>query len=281
MSDLGGALHNCSNKSCSQWFSCGFRKVLFWAVCFKVSTHEIIYLFRLFYLYEILLTYVKEEAFFTSLTWLYPAFSGIFVSVLLGDHFISSSDSQTVLVFQSCCYKIPMLWVESTWSISYNVTTTISYSITFITFCTHILLYIRKRQLEKQGADQQQGTLIVSFTGEDVEILRRGPNQPSGLASGQQLWRHSSTVVSSKASFLVFLLRLFLVLPHALYYFKGQSRSVPPLGEQFLIFLIFCIAFFITTLVETIFSPTLSNSLFSTFSKGGGSSIILWMLKLF
>ena len=36
-------------------------------MCFKVSTHEIIYLFRLFCLYEILLTHVKEEAFFTIL----------------------------------------------------------------------------------------------------------------------------------------------------------------------------------------------------------------------
>ena len=237
------------------------KKVRFKVSTLKVSTHKIIDLFRLFYLHEILLTYIKEEAFFTSITWLYPAFSGIFVSVLLGDHFISSSDSQTVLVFQSCCYKIPMLWVESTWSISYNVTTTICYSITFITLCTHILLYIRKRQLEKQSADQQRGTLIVSFTGEDVAILRRGPDEPSG----QQLWRYYSTVVSPKASFLVFLLRLFLVLPHAFYYFKGQSLSGPPLVGQFLIFLIFCIAFFLTTLVETIFSPTLSNSLIDIF----------------
>ena len=210
-----------------------------------------------------MLTYIKEEAFFTSLTWLYPAFSGTFVSVLLGDHFLSSSNSETVLVFQSCCYKIPMLCEESNWSISYNATYKLIffYSTTFITICTHILLYIRKRQLQKQRTDQQQETMIVSFSGEDVAILRQGHDQPPGLASGQLIWRHYSTVVSPKASFLVFLVRLLLVLPISFHHYKDQCLSDPPLAGQFLIFLVFCMVFFLSTFIETIFSPTLSKSL--------------------
>ena len=235
--------------------------------CPLISTHLIIELFRLFYLYETLLTYFTEDSFFSSLMWIYPVISGISVSVLLGDYFTNSSKSHTVLVWQSCCYKIPMLWEESNWSISYNVTYKLIffYSITFITICTHILSYIRKRQLEKQRTDQQQETMIVSFTGEDVAILREGLDRPPGLASGQQIWRHYSTVVSPKASFLVFLLRLLLVLPLSFHHYKGQSLSDPPLAGQFLIFLIFCMVFFLTTSIETIFSPTLSNSLSNIF----------------
>ena len=207
-----------------------------------------------------MLVYIKEENFFTGLTWLHPTLSGILVSMLLGDHFINSNGSHTILFWQSCCYKIKMLWEDSIQSISYNVNSPIVFLITLLTLFTCIALYFKKRQLENQRIDQLRGIEIVSFSGEGVTMSRRSPDQPP--ATRQILWKHYRTVVSPKASFVLFLTKLVVVIPHIALYFQGfVDPSGPPLFGQFFAFIVFCKAFFLVTLIETIFSPTLRNSL--------------------
>ena len=210
-----------------------------------------------------MLTYINEESFFACVKWLHPALSGILVSVQLGDHFFTSIESHTIFVWQSCCYKLPMLWEESTWSISYNVTSLIGYSFAVITLFTHIALFMRQRKLEKQRVDQR-GLMIVSYNRDGVTISRSTPDQ----SSGQKLWRHNRTVVSPNASLLIFLIRIPLLIPHALQYFTGEGISGPAgpsIFGQFIIFSLFCKHFFLCSFIETIFSPTLRDTLIDFF----------------
>ena len=217
-------------------------------------------LFRLFYLWEDNMTaYIEERSFFNYLKWLHPALSGIFTSMLLGEHFLYYNESQTLLLWQSSCYKIPMLWEESLQSIHYNVISLLTYSITLITLCTQIALFIRQRQLERQRAE---GVMVIYYNSDGVTMSRRTPDQPSC----QQLWRHKRTVVSPEASFLTFLLRILLVIPQACHYFIGiHGSSGPTILVQFVIFYVFCKYFFLKSLIETLFSPTLRNSLTDLF----------------
>ena len=217
-----------------------------------------LHLFRLFYLYQdTMSSYIKEESFFICLTWLYPLLSGTIVSVLLGENFLNSNQS-TSLIWYSSCSKTPVLWEEFDGSIFNAVTGLTHLIVVFVTIGIQIATYRRQKHLENQGAD---GIMVVTYNRDGITISNRKPDQPSS----HTLSRHyNRTVVTPRASLLSFLVifpyyLLILLSGHMPNVDKGPSG--PPVFGQFIIFLSPSIIFFLYPLVETIFSPTLRDTL--------------------
>ena len=226
-----------------------FMKCLIcWA---KYRIHE---LFRLFYLYQdIMVKYIEEERLFHILTWLHPIISGIIVSVLLGANLYKSNENHTSMLMYSSCSKIPISWEEFSGMVYTKMFALSHIVVVPIGFLVQIAIFVRQRQLEKQKAD---GIMVIIYERDGVTISRRAPDEPSC----HKLWRHDRTVVTARASFSSFLLRLVEIILNA-YFFFNVSPSGPPVLGQFLITSTISIRFFLYNFIETICSPTLSNSL--------------------
>ena len=202
-------------------------------------------------------TYISEESFFIGLTWFHPALSGIIVSMLLGEKFLDSNTLYTSLFWYSSCSKTAILWEEFNTSIAYNIFSVSSIAIVSITIIAHILLLVRLRQLRKKRA---QGRIVVIYDSDGVLISKRNED----LTSCRTLWRHERSVVTPKASLFSFIYRLVNILHQGtLYHITGPSGLAP--WAQVLIFTIFSQVFFLFNLIETVFSPTLRNSLIDFF----------------
>ena len=215
---------------------------------------KVLDLFRLFYLCEdTMLTHIKEESFFNCLTYLHPALSGIIVSLLLGENFLASEKSHTSLLYYSSCLKKPILWKEFHWSLYYNVFDLSDIVIVSITFCIQIALYLRQKNLENQRAE---GIMVITYNRDDITISNRRPHQPSC----HKLWRHNRTVVTPQASFFSHLLTFNLVLLSS-NFLHDMGPSVLRVAGQLTISTLFCTLFFLYNFIETMFSPTLRNSL--------------------
>ena len=161
-----------------------------------------LHIFRLFYLWQDnMLTFIKEESFFICLTWVYPALSGIIVSLSLGENFLSNNNTH---IFP----ELPILWDHIWWSISfvYKLFGITNFLFIATTSITHIFLFLRQRQLEKQRAE---GIRVITYNRDGVTISRRAPD----LQSSHKLWKHYRTVVTPQASFysLLFTLLHFFV----------------------------------------------------------------------
>ena len=247
---------------------------------YKYNDIHVFDLFRLFYLsQDSMLKYTKEENFFTCLTWLHPALSGIYVSSLLGENFFISNESHTLFIWHSSCSKIPILWEESRYSIHYNVQL-ISILIVVITFGIQIAILKRKRQLEKQKPDD--GFMVISYNNDPIIIVRGGDihnpimantynndgvtisRRPPDKQSDRKLWKHERTGVTPKASLLTFCLSV-ITLSSQSFFFFNMGPSGPLICGQFIFVLLFCMLFFLFSFIETIFSPTLWNTLFHVF----------------
>ena len=206
-----------------------------------------LHVFRLFYLnQDTMLTYIKEKNFFICLTWLHPALSGIIVSILLGENFLSHNNTH---IFSTTPILLDDIW--GSFPFVYKLFGISNFLIVAATSIIQVLLFIRQRQLEKQRAD---GMMVITYNMDGVTISRRAPD----LQSSHKLWKHNRTVVTPKASFFSFLLTLLSTLLHVFGFFS------PFLG-QLVIFLAFSRFFFLYILIETIFSPTLRNSLSDVF----------------
>ena len=217
----------------------------------KIST--IFDLFRIFYLcQDTMFTHIKEEGFFICLTWLFPALSGIILSMLLGENFLNPEKSH---IFYSSCSKVPMLWEEFTGSIYYNVFALSQLIIVSITFGTQIAIMVRRKQLEKQRPDE---TMVVTYNHDGVTISRSNPDRPSC----HKLWRHNRTVVTPHASLLSHLFRLLILLLAICSHYGPPGLQVV---EQLIISITFCTLFFLYSFIETICSPNLRNSLIEFF----------------
>ena len=213
--------------------------------------------FRAFYLYEkTLLKNTKEESFFLCLSWLHATFCGMISSVVLGENYLNYNESQTNFVMLSSCTKIPINWEESTWS--YDMLFVSCLLMTLMTFCIHIALILRKKQLEKLKAD---GIMIITYNQDGVTISRRTTDQQSS----NTLRNYNRTVVTPKASFFIFLGNvLFGVFTFMLYYFFGSSPSEMHFGYC-LVFLNSCRFFLLNNFIATIFSPNLRSTLIDFF----------------
>ena len=222
-------------------------------------------LHRLFYLNEeTLIPYINEETLFNGLYWLNPSLSAIIVSVLLGENFLSYSESHSgcLSVWLSPCSSSIIQGEENCkfeMSFVYKVFALSHLTFIFMTVITQILLKIRQRQLEKEKVE---GIMVVTYSSRDgVTISTRGPN----LRVAHTLWKHNRTVVTPRASFFSFLATLTLtVFLHA-----SLSFVMDPSGfrifAQFISFLSFCVLFFLFSFIEAIFSPTLRNSFYEMF----------------
>ena len=205
---------------------------------------------RLFYLYEdSMQEYITEERFFTCLSWLHSVFSGMITSMMMGEICLNFNESNTSFFWYSSCSKIPFLLEEENWS--YNMQLVTILLSLFMTLVFNILLFFRKRQLEKVRAEG----IMVNYSCDGVEISRRKENNPAF----HKLNNFNRTVVTPKASFMVFILNSIYYFSLILSYLSATPSGIPVVG-QFFICLTFSNMFFLNLLMETIFSPPLRNS---------------------
>ena len=204
---------------------------------------------RLFYLYqESWLKIINEESLFTFLSWISVSFSGVVVSLVVGDNFFNAVRSRTSFNnFGSC-----LIWEHSPFS--YDILIVLSLSLVLLTFGIQIALFYKHRQLEEQ---RERGIMVVTYNKDGVTISSRSPDQQLC----RKLINFNRTVVTPKASFLAFLSNVLRIFIHILIYKVEGPPSDPSIFTQFIIYIEFCVLFFIFTLIETIFSPTLFNTL--------------------
>ena len=201
--------------------------------------------------------YIKEESFFMCLKWLHHSLTGIIASMMLGESRLDANESHSLHIFYSFCSKKPILWEEFQGSSANKMFAMTQMTLMALTFICQIFIFLRKRLLEKQ---RREGVMVVIYNMDGVTISRRGPD----IGSSRKLWRHNRTAVTPKASFVSFLLSLLSHLLRLYFIFSICPSGLPIFG-QFIISLHFCYLFLIDSLIETIFSPKLRNSLSDSF----------------
>ena len=238
--------HDCYGELCIRWIFGGT-----WKVLYKISKSTIWqwHFSRLFYLYQDSVEkYIEEESLFACLSCIHYVFSGIAISIMIGEVYLNSNESHTSFFGYSSCSKVP--WGEEAWSYDMQMVTGIL--IICITFGLNIALFVRKRQLE---TIREEGIMVVHYSHDGVTISRRKEDEPSS----RKLRNFNRTVVTPKASFILF-------LTNALDYFiLTFIHSSLPLFGELVYFLTFSYIFFFNTLIETIFSPCLRNSIIDIF----------------
>ena len=175
--------------------------------------------------------------------------------MVIGDGYLSFNESYTLFFWYSSCTKIPFRWGAEAWSYDMQMVTIILFS--FITFGLNIALFVRKRQLETIRAE---GIMVINYSCDGVIIFGRKEDEPSC----HKLSNFNRTVVTPKASFILFLANTLydciLIFIHL-----NETSSGPPVFGELLYFLTFSNLFFFNTLIETIFSPGLRNSIIHIF----------------
>ena len=200
-----------------------------------------------------MLKYIREESFFNCLLWIHAALSGIIVSVLVGENVHNSNEFHTSFIFYGFCSKTHISWEESTWS--YILLIASRCVIVFVTFGAQIALIKKQKELEKQ---RTEGIMVTIYSKDGVTISRRAPDK----TSCRKLGKYNRTVVTPKASFISFLYNAICFFGSSFFYL---GPSGPSIMGQFAIYVTFCVLFFLHSLIETIFSPTLSNTLIRFF----------------
>ena len=214
------------------------------------DTGSAIHFSRLFYLYQdSVQKYIKEESLFACLSCINYVFSGIVTSMMIGEVYINFNESHTLFFWYSSCSQIP--WGAEAWS--YDMQMVAGISIIFITFGLNIALFVRKRQLETIRAE---GIMVVNYSHDDVTISRRKEDEPSC----HKLNHFNRTVVTPKASFILFLTNALDYIILIFIHLNETPSGLPVFGEL-IYFLTFSYIFFFNTLIETIFSPCLRNSI--------------------
>ena len=206
--------------------------------------------FRLFYLYhDTMETYVNEENFFNCLTGVCHTLCGLCISVLVGDNFfINEYDSS---IIDRSCAKIPkIILVEQSHHV-YNLYTTMHVAAAFVGLCINIAIFLKQRQLESK---QSVADFVATYNTSDVQIIRQ-TKQPNRI-----LWRFRRNVISPLGSFSSFLACVVYNLLGA-YIFFSRTPSGPSILAELLLFSVHGVYFFCVNFIESIFSPTLCNSL--------------------
>ena len=192
--------------------------------------------------------YLEERSLYACLSCIHSVFSGIVTSVMIGEVYLNFNKSHTLFFWYSFCSKTP--WKAE--ALSYDLQMVTGISIIFFTFGLNIALFERKRQLETIRAE---GIMVVNYSHDGVTISGRKEDEPSC----RKLNNFNRTVVTPKASFMVFILNSIYYFSLILSYLSATPSGIPVEG-QFFIFLTFSNMFFLNLLMETIFSPPLRNS---------------------
>ena len=175
--------------------------------------------------------------------------------MVIGDGYLSFNESYTLFFWYSSCTKIPFRWGAEAWSYDMQMVTIILFI--FITFGLNIALFVRKRQLETLRAE---GIMVVNYSCDGVTISGRKEDE----TSCHKLTNFNRTVVTPKASFILFLANslydCILIFIHL-----NETSSGPPVFGELMYFLTFSNLFFFNTLIETIFSSGLRNSIIHIF----------------
>ena len=184
------------------------------------------------------------------------AISGLIVAVNAGENFYRFEESHTQFVFYSSCSKTPIVWKLEMVSWSYIVNMIVHLLICPFAFYIQYMLFKKQNQLVKQRAE---GIMVVTYNQDNVTIQMRSPDKETG----RKLSNFYRTAVTPKASFWSFLL-LFLYYSLHGYFFFSMDTSGPQVWEQFTINLTLFVHFFLQSLTETIFSPTVQRTLMNT-----------------
>ena len=208
--------------------------------------------FRLFYLYqETLETYIEEEKFFKCCKWFAHTVCGIVTAMLVGDSFLLDEYDSSII--HKSCAKLPKwILVEQSQLTYYNSYVTVIITLVFVCLGLHFAIFLQQRQLERQ---QSVPDYSVTYNVSDVKII-----WTSKKPSNRILWRFRRNVISPLGSFSSFLVTTVYNLLHA-YILLTITRSGPSVLGELHLFSIHSVYFFCLNLIESIFSPTLRNSL--------------------
>ena len=183
--------------------------------------------FRLFYLTQDTMSrYITEERLFSCLPWFCHALCGLTISIAFGENF-STTNSH-------CWEKNPM---------SSTIYLLLQFTTLFVGLGMHTAVFIKQRQLEKKQSGVEWA--VSHRIGGGVVIEKVTPQ----TSSNRKLWKHQRNVVSPMGSLLSFLA----------YNIYGPYVSIS--RQPILILSCHGIYFFCLNFIETIFSPTLRNSL--------------------
>ena len=181
------------------------------------------------------------------------AISGLIVSVNAGENFYKFNESHTQFVFYSSCSKTPIIWKLEKVSWSYIVSMIVHSLICLLTFYTQYMIYKKHKQLVKQKVE---GIMVINYNQDNVTIQKRSPDKETG----RKLTNFYRTVVTPSSSFLSFLLLTLRYSLHG-YIFFSMGTSGPQVWGQYTINLTLFVHFFLHSLTESIFSPSVRRSL--------------------
>ena len=181
------------------------------------------------------------------------AISGLIVAVNAGENFYKFNESHTQFVFYSSCSKTPIIWKLEKVSWSYIVSMIVHSLICLLTFYTQYMIYKKHKQLVKQKVE---GIMVINYNQDNVTIQKRSPDKETG----RKLTNFYRTVVTPSSSFLSFLLLTLRYSLHG-YIFFSMGTSGPQVWGQYTINLTLFVHFFLHSLTESIFSPSVRRSL--------------------
>ena len=194
--------------------------------------------------------FIKEAKFFTFLSWISILLSGVIASISLGESFLDTfnelNESHSSFKYYGLCS-----FREDPLSLGIHLILMIFFVL--FTFGIQITLFFKQRQLKKE---RSSGIMVITYNHDGVTISRRCADQ----SLGHKLINFDRTVVSPKASFFLFLSN-FLRLSLHIILLSIDGPLVPSIISQFAVYLDFCVLFFLFTLVEHYFSPTLFNTI--------------------
>ena len=201
--------------------------------------------------------YIEEESFFDILLWAHCAISGLIVAVCASENVFKFYESHTPFVYYSSCSKTPIIWKPS-WKLemiswSYIINIIVHLLICPLAFYIQYMLFKKHKQLEKQRAE---GIMVTIYNQDNVIIQKRSPDKETG----RKLTNFFRTVVTPTASFLSSLILFLQYVLHG-YIFFSMGTSGPQVWGQFAINLRLFVHFFLHSLTETIFSPTVQRTL--------------------
>ena len=208
-------------------------------------------------------TCIKEERFFNVLQCIFPVQAGVVVSMLLGENLFADEDFTTML-FYSYCSRISCSWqkMKNDIGIGHLIGSIVTYCVIGLGF--QLAIFVREKQIEKQ---QTARVWSVSYNNNNgVRIASSDSNSNISTTSSSSnsnvrvLWKHHRNVISPYASLVSFLVCQVYALV-IIYLFLEIGPLGPAVFFQFLHFIIFFLFFFPLSLIETVFSPTLLDSL--------------------